>query len=108
MTLQHVTRDNNVTRAGMQSSSLLIHGDCPDTGGTWQHRAEGDMLSWTCMDMDGMCYNIHIPFLGIGLSLTNNKCQLFTNLVLGGIKCKWIFQQFTMMDSCYSLLDPCL
>ena len=56
------------------------------------------------MDMDGMCYNIHIPFLGIGLSLTNNKCQLFTNLVLGGIKCKWIFQQFTMMDSCYSLL----
>ena len=73
VTLQHVTRDN-VTRAGMQSSSLLIHGDCPDTGeATWQHWAKGDMLSWTCMDMDGMCYNVHIPFLGIGLSLTNNK-----------------------------------
>ena len=71
----------------------------PRREATWQHRGEGGLLSWTCMDMDAMCNNIHLPFLGIGLSLTNIKPTFFRIwFELGGIKCKWIFQQFTMMD----------
>ena len=49
----------------------------PRREATWQHRGEGGLLSWTCMDMNAMCNNIHLPFLGIGLSLTNIKPTFF-------------------------------
>ena len=109
VTLQHVTRDN-VTRAGMQSSSLLIHGDCPATeGGDLATPGRGGPAE---LDLYGYgCHVQQYPFtISRNRSLVNKHYANFFRIWfdLGGIKCKWIFQQFTMMDSCYSLLDPCL